>query len=48
MTRRPWSDALGAGDITVDGTVVAASFPTEELRLWTNVFVTGDTLLASS
>ena len=48
VTRRPWSDALGAGDITVDGTVVAASFPTEELRLWTNVFVTGDTLLASS
>lgn len=45
---RPWSDALGAGDITVDGTVVAASFPTDDPRLWNGVVVSRDTLLASS
>lgn len=45
---RPWSDALGAGDVTVDGTVVAASFPTDDPRLWNGVVVSRDTLLASS
>ncbi len=45
---RPWSDALGEGEITVDGTVVAASFPTDDPRLWNGVVVTRDTLLAAS
>lgn len=45
---RPWSDALGEGDVTVDGTVVAASFPTDDPRLWNGVVLTRDTLLASS
>lgn len=45
---RPWSDALGDGEITVDGTVLAASFPTEDPRLWNGVVLTRDTLLASS
>ena len=37
-----------AGDVTVDGTVVAASFPTDDPRLWNGVVVSRDTLLASS
>lgn len=48
VNRRPWSEVLDEGDITVDGTLVAASFPTDQPRLWTQVFVTRDTLLASS
>lgn len=44
---RPWSDALGDGEITVDGTVVAASFPTDDPRLWNGVVLTRDTLVAS-
>lgn len=44
---RPWSDALGAGEIEVDGTLVTASFPTEDGRLWTGIFLQRDSLLAT-
>ena len=44
---RPWSDALGAGEIEVDGTLVTASFPTEDGRLWNGIFLQRDSLLAT-
>ncbi len=44
---RPWSDALGAGEIEVDGTLVTASFPTEDARLWNGIFLQRDSLLAT-
>ncbi|MBL8778917.1 MAG: hypothetical protein JNK12_23515 [Acidimicrobiales bacterium] len=42
---RPWSDALGAGEIEVDGTLVTATFPTEDARLWNGIFLQRDSLL---
>lgn len=44
---RPWSDALGEGEITVDGALVAASFPTDDPRLWNGVVLTRDNLVSS-
>ena len=44
---RPWSDALGAGEIEVDVTLVTASFPTEDARLWNGIFLQRDSLLAT-
>ena len=44
---RPWSDALGAGEIDVDGSLVTASFPTEDGRLWSGIFLQRDSLLAT-
>lgn len=45
---RPWSDVLGEGEIEVDGSLVVASFPTDDARLWNGIVVTRDTLLATA
>lgn len=47
VNQRPWSDALGAGEITVDGRLVTASFPTDDPRLWNGVVAARDSLLAT-